>query len=52
VGFAALFACFLSVFFLIGHYFDYLGWSMGTVLFCAIFLYHSWYKKLPVECAD
>ncbi len=52
LGFVALFACFLSVFFLIGHYFEYLGWSTGTVLVCAIFLYHSWYKKLPVECAD
>jgi len=52
LGFVALFACFLSVFFLIGHYFEYLGWSAGTVLVCAIFLYHSWYKKLPVECAD
>ena len=52
LGFIALFACFLSVFFLIGHYFEYLGWSAGTVLVCAIFLYHGWYKKLPVECAD
>ena len=52
LGFVALFACFLSVFFLIGHYFEYLGWSTGAVLVCAIFLYHSWYKKLPVECAD
>jgi solute:Na+ symporter, SSS family len=51
-GFVALFACFLSVFFLIGHYFEYLGWSTFTGLVCAIFLYHSWYKKLPVECAD
>jgi SSS family solute:Na+ symporter len=52
LGFVALFACFLSVFFLIGHYFEYLGWSTGTVFVCAIFLYYGWYKKLPVECAD
>jgi Na+/proline symporter len=51
-GFIALFAAFLSVFFLIGHYFDYLAWSAGTVLLCAIFLYHSWYKRLPTECVD
>jgi len=52
LGFVALFASFLSIFFLIGHYFEHLGWSVGTVLVCAILLYHSWYKKLPVECAD
>jgi hypothetical protein len=51
-GFIALFSAFLSVFFLIGHYFDYLAWSAGTVLLCAIFLYYAWYKRLPIECVD
>jgi Na+/proline symporter len=48
MGFMALFGSFLSVFFLIGHYFEYLAWSAGTVLLCAIFLYYGWYRKLLV----
>jgi hypothetical protein len=52
LGFVALFAAFLSVFFLIGHYFTYFGWSAGTVLLCAIFLYYGWYRRLPIECVD
>jgi hypothetical protein len=43
---------FMSVFFLIGHYFDYFGAAIGIVLSCAIILYHSWYKKLPTMCLD
>jgi hypothetical protein len=45
----ALFGSFLSVFFLIGHYFEYLAWSAGAVLLCAIFLYYGWYRKLLVS---
>jgi hypothetical protein len=49
MGFMALFASFLSVFFLIGHYFEYLAWSAGTVLLSAIFLYYGWYRRLLVS---
>jgi solute:Na+ symporter, SSS family len=43
----ALIASFLSMFFLIGHYFTHFGVAIGVVLLGAVFLYHSWYKKLP-----
>jgi Na+/proline symporter len=52
LGFIALFASFLSVFFLIGHYFRYLAGSTATVLLCAALLYFGWYRRLPTECAD
>jgi Na+/proline symporter len=52
LGFVGLFAAFLSVFFLIGHYLTYFGWSASTVLLCAIFLYYGWYRRLPIERAD
>jgi hypothetical protein len=48
----ALVASFLSVFFLIGHYFTHFIVAIGAVMFCAIFLYHSWYKGLPTLCPD
>jgi solute:Na+ symporter, SSS family len=48
----ALMASFLSVFFLIGHYFAYFGAAIAAVLSCVIILYHSWYKQLPAMCLD
>jgi solute:Na+ symporter, SSS family len=48
----ALVASFLSVFFLIGHYFTHFLAAIGIALLCAIFLYHSWYKRLPTLCPD
>ena len=51
-GIFALVSSFMSVFFLIGHYFDYFGAAIGIVVSCAIILYHSWYKKLPTMCPD
>lgn len=48
----ALVASFVSVFFLIGHYFTHFLVAIGIVLMCAIFLYHSWYKRLPTLCPD
>jgi solute:Na+ symporter, SSS family len=48
----ALIASFLSVFFLIGHYFTYFSAAIGVVLLCGIILYHSWYKKLPTICLE
>jgi len=51
-GIIALVSSFMSVFFLIGHYFDYFGTAIGIVLSCAIILYHSWYRKLPTMCPD
>jgi solute:Na+ symporter, SSS family len=52
LGVFALMASFLSVFFLIGHYFAHLGAAIGVVLLCAMILYHSWYKTLPTMCPD
>jgi SSS family solute:Na+ symporter len=52
LGFIALFASFLSVFFLIGHYLGYFGWSLGAVLLCGVLLYYCWYRRLRVECVD
>jgi Na+/proline symporter len=52
LGFIALLASFLSIFFLIGHYFGYLAWSAGAVLICGILLYFGWYRRLPTECVD
>jgi len=48
----ALVASFLSVFFLIGHYFTHFLVAVGIVLLCAVFLYHSWYKTLPTLYPD
>src|SRR5882724_1406298 len=48
----ALVASFLSVFFLVGHYFTYFSAAIGVVLLCGIILYHSWYKKLPITCLE
>jgi SSS family solute:Na+ symporter len=48
----ALVASFLSVFFLIGHYFTHFGVAIGVVLLGAMFLYHSWYKRLPTLGPD
>src|SRR5580704_13924215 len=51
-GVFALIASFLSVFFLIGHYFSYFGTAIGVVLLCGIILYRYWYKSLPTACAE
>jgi SSS family solute:Na+ symporter len=51
-GVFALIASFLSVFFLIGHYFSYFGTAIGVVLLCGIILYRCWYKSLPTTCAE
>ena len=51
-GVFALVACFLSVFFLIGHYFSYFGIAIGVVMVCGIILYRCWYKSLPTTCAE
>jgi solute:Na+ symporter, SSS family len=48
----ALVASFLSVFFLIGHYFTHFGVAIGVVLLGAMFLYHSWYTRLPTLGPD
>jgi hypothetical protein len=48
----ALIAAFLSVFFLIGHYFTYFSAAIGVALLCGIILYHSWYKRLPTTCLE
>lgn len=48
VGVFALVGAFLSVFFLIGHYFTQFSVTISIVLFCVIILYHSWYKLLPM----
>jgi solute:Na+ symporter, SSS family len=48
----ALIASFLSVFFLIGHYFQHFLVTTGVVLLCTIFLYHSWYKGMSTRCPD
>jgi len=48
----ALVASFLSVFFLIGHYFTYFGVTFIVVLSSAVILYHSWYKLLPTMGLD
>jgi SSS family solute:Na+ symporter len=50
-GVLALVASFLSVFFLIGHYFAHFSVAIGIVLLCAVILYQSWYKRLPL-CVD
>jgi solute:Na+ symporter, SSS family len=47
LGIIALGCCFLSVFFLIGHYFTQLSMTAAAVLLCAGILYHSWYRRLP-----
>jgi Na+/proline symporter len=52
LGFIALMASFLSVFFLIGHYLEHLVWATATVVACATLLYFTWYRRLPIECAD
>jgi len=51
-GVFALIAAFLSVFFLIGHYFSYFGAAIGVVLLCGVILYRCWYKSLPTMCAE
>jgi solute:Na+ symporter, SSS family len=51
-GLFALVASFLSVFFLIGHYFTHFVVAIGVVLLGAVFLYHSWYRKLPTLSLD
>jgi SSS family solute:Na+ symporter len=51
-GLFALVASILSVFFLIGHYFSHFFAAIGIALVCAIILYHSWYKKLPMLCTN
>ena len=48
----ALMGSFVSVFFLIGHYFTHFLAAIGVVLLCAVFLYHSWYKRLSTLCPD
>jgi solute:Na+ symporter, SSS family len=52
VAVVALVASFLSIFFLIGHYFTHFLAAIAVVLLCAILLYHGWYKRLPTLCAD
>jgi SSS family solute:Na+ symporter len=52
LGVTALMCSFLSVFFLIGHYFVQFGTTAVTVLLCAVFLYHGWYKRLPTMCPE
>jgi hypothetical protein len=37
---------------LIGHYFTHFVVAMGVVLLGAVFLYHSWYRKLPTLSPD
>ena len=51
-GLFALVASMLSVFFLIGHYFTHFAVAIGVVLLGAVFLYHSWYRKLPTLSPD
>jgi hypothetical protein len=51
-GVFALIASFLSVFFLIGHYFSYFGTAIGVVLLCGIILYCCWYRTLPTTCEE
>jgi hypothetical protein len=52
VGVTALMCAFLSVFFLIGHYFAQLGTTVVIVLICAVILYHGWYRRLPTMCPE
>jgi hypothetical protein len=52
LGLIGLVASFLSVFFLIGHYFEHLVGAAATVLVCAALLYFTWYRRLRIECAD
>jgi len=52
LGVTALMCSFLSVFFLIGHYFAQFGTTAVTVLLCAVILYHGWYKRLPAMCPE
>lgn len=51
-GVSTLVASFLSVFFLIGHYFTQFVVAIAVVLLGAVFLYGSWYKRLPTLCPD
>jgi SSS family solute:Na+ symporter len=51
-GVLALVASLLSVFFLIGHYFTHFFAAISVVLAGAMFLYHSWYKRLSALCPD
>jgi SSS family solute:Na+ symporter len=51
-GVFALIASFLSVFFLIGHYFSHFGIAIGVVLLCGIILYCCWYRTLPTTCEE
>jgi Na+/proline symporter len=52
LGVVALMCSFLSVFFLIGHYFTQFGITALTVLLCAVFLYLGWYKRPPTFCSE
>ena len=52
LGAAALISSYLSVFFLVGHYFAQFSISAAVVLLCAVMLYYGWYKRLPTLCPE
>ena len=46
IALVGLFSCYLSVFFLLGHYFTRFAVTAGVFAVCALILHRTWYSRL------
>jgi len=49
VGVVGLISCYLSVFFVLGHYFTHFAVTVGVFTVCVLMLHRTWYSRLQHE---